>query len=206
MGTPGRCRSIFTVDVVNNSPQFKKSLKGAAAGNPCVYFYRNIECQNNAKFSICAVPSRGDAAATTWMVRGPGRPCLAITCLTNDPCCGRGVNATKPAMFQARLRTGWVPHRFSFAVDPLRSVFVVHDAPEKETAKAFMKTVRTDGAMDMDMLGKPGKIQMSVVEEFELRPRAEGLDGFAGTEYRTDAERGELMDPLMAAAAGLKTR
>ena len=102
LGEPGRCRSIFTVDVVNNSPVFKKALEGAAVGNPCAYFYRTIACQNNAKFS--------------------------------------------------------------FAVDPLRSVFVVCDAPDKKAAVAFMKTIRTDGAMDMDMLGKPGKIQMSVVE------------------------------------------
>lgn len=142
VGTEGRCRSVFAVDVVNNSPHFKKSLEGAANGNPCRYFYRNIECQNNAKFS--------------------------------------------------------------FAKDPWRSVFVVCDCPTAATAKAFMKTIRTDGAMDCDMLGKPGKIQMSVVEEFELRPKAPGLpDGFSGDEYRTDAARGELMDPLLAAAAGL---
>ena len=70
-----------------------------------------------------------------------------------------------------------------------------------------MKTVRTDGAMDMDMLGKPGKIQMSVVEEFELAPRAAAVcDGFVGTEYRSDAERDGLMGGLLAAAAGLKER
>ena len=143
LGEPGRCRSIFTVDVVNNSPVFKKALEGAAVGNPCAYFYRTIACQNNAKFS--------------------------------------------------------------FAVDPLRSVFVVCDAPDKKAAVAFMKTIRTDGAMDMDMLGKPGKIQMSVVEEFELAPKAPAAcGGFAGTEYRTDAERAELMGPLMAEAAAVK--
>ncbi len=145
LGAPGRCRSIFTVDVVNNSPHFKKALEAAAAGNPCAFFYRSIQCQNNAKFS--------------------------------------------------------------FAVDPLRSVFVVCDAADKKAAVAFMKTVRTDGAMDMDMLGKPGKIQMSVVEEFELAPRAAAVcDGFVGTEYRSDAERDGLMGGLLAAAAGLKER
>ena len=145
LGSPGRCRSIFTLDLVNNSPHFKRALEGATAGNPCAYFYRTIACQNNAKFS--------------------------------------------------------------FAVDPLRSVFVVCDAPDKKAAVAFMKTMRTDGAMDMDMLGKPGKVQMSVVEEFELAPFAPAVaDGFTGTEYRTDEDRAELMDPLMAAAAGITKR
>ena len=147
LGEPGRCRSIFTVDLVNNSPHFKKALEGAAAGNPCTYFYRNIACQNNAKFS--------------------------------------------------------------FAVDPLRSVFVVCDAPDRSSAVAFMKTVRTDGAMDYDMLGKVGKIQLSVVEEFELAafapPCVEG-GGFAGVEYQTDDDRTSLLGPLMAATAGVKTR
>ena len=58
LGQPGRCRSIFKVDVVNNSKQFTKSLKSAANGNPCVYFYRTIECQNNAKFSFAVDPWR----------------------------------------------------------------------------------------------------------------------------------------------------
>ena len=74
---------------------------------------------------------------------------------------------------------------------------------------AFMKTVRTDGAMDYDMLGKVGKIQLSVVEEFELAafapPCVEG-GGFAGVEYQTDDDRTSLLGPLMAATAGVKTR
>jgi hypothetical protein len=46
---------------------------------------------------------------------------------------------------------------------------------------------------------------MSVVEEFELAPKAPAAcGGFAGTEYRTDAERAELMGPLMAEAAAVK--
>ena len=61
--------------------------------------------------------------------------------------------------------------------------------------------------MDMDMLGKPGKIQMSVVEEFELAPFSDACaEGFVGTEYRTDEDRAELMGPLMAARAGVKKR
>jgi hypothetical protein len=77
LGAPGRCRSIVKVDVVNNSPQFAKSLQQAANGLPCAWFYRTIACQNNAKFS--------------------------------------------------------------FAVDPLRAVHAVCDAPDKKTAVAFMK-------------------------------------------------------------------
>ena len=41
-------------------------------------------------------PGRGDAAATTWIVRGPRRFCLAITRPADDPRRGRGVDATKP--------------------------------------------------------------------------------------------------------------
>lgn len=136
LGEPGRCRSIWKVDVVNNSKQFSKAIESAAAGMPCAFYYRTIACQNNAKFS--------------------------------------------------------------FAVDPWRAVYVVCDAPHKKAAVAYMKTIRTDGAMDMDMLGKPGKIQMTVVEEFEMAPKAKGLDGFAGTEYRTDADLAGLMDPFKA--------
>lgn len=146
LGAPGRCRSIVSLDLVNNSPHFKRSLEGACAGNPCAFFYRTIACQNNAKFS--------------------------------------------------------------FAVDPLRAVFVVCDAPDKKAAVAFMKTLRTDGSMDMDMLGKPGKIQMSVVEEFELGPFAPPVAeaSFVGAEYRTDEDRADLMGPLMEEAAGVKKR
>lgn len=144
LGTPGRCRSIFKVDVVNNSKQFTKSLKSAAGGNPCVYYYRTIECQNNAKFS--------------------------------------------------------------FAVDPWRAVYCICDAPDKKAAVAYMKTIRTDGAMDMDMLGKPGKIQLTVLEEFEMLPKAKsvGEEGsFGGTEYRTDQDLDELMNLFLAADAGV---
>uniref|UniRef100_A0A7S1FQH5 RWD domain-containing protein n=1 Tax=Corethron hystrix TaxID=216773 RepID=A0A7S1FQH5_9STRA len=142
VGEVGRRRAIFKIDVVNNSKQFVKSLRSAANGSPCAYFYRTIECQNNAKFS--------------------------------------------------------------FAVDPWRAVYCVCDAPDKKTAVDFMKTVRTDSAMDMDMLGKPGKIQMTVMEEFEMAPRAEAVGGdgfFEGTEYRTDVDLNGLMQHLMAAAA-----
>lgn len=146
LGRPGRRRSIFKVDVVNNSKQFSKSLKNAANGNPCVYFYRTIECQNNAKFS--------------------------------------------------------------FAVDPWRAVYCLCDAPNKSEAVDFMKTIRTDGAMDMDMLGKPGKIQLTVIEEFEMKPKAKNVNCnsgliFGGYEYRTDEDLDELMDPFLAAAAGV---
>jgi hypothetical protein len=144
LGEPGRCRSIFKLDVVNNSKQFTKSLKSASGGNPCVYFYRTIECQNNAKFS--------------------------------------------------------------FAVDPWRACYCLCDAPNKKEAVAFMKTIRTDGAMDMDMLGKPGKIQMTVIEEFEIAPKAKAVcdgDMFSGTEYRTDEDLDDLMNHLLAAVAGV---
>ena len=48
------------------------------------------------------------------------------------------------------------------------------------------------------------EIQLSVVEEFELKPKAAAVcDGFLGTEYRTDAERAALMGPMLAAAAGV---
>ena len=74
-----------------------------------------------------------------------------------------------------------------------------------------MKTMRTDGAMDYDMLGKISKVQLSVVEEFELAPFAplcveEGAGCFAGAEYRTDEDREALMGPLMASTAGVKKR
>jgi hypothetical protein len=144
LGQPGRCRSIFKVDVVNNSKQFTKSLKAAAAGNPCVYYYRTIECQNNAKFS--------------------------------------------------------------FAVDPWRAVYCICDAPDKKAAVEYMKTVRTDGAMDMDMLGKPGRIQLTVIEEFEMASKAKsvGEEGeCVGTEYRTDVDLNDLMDAFLAQSAGL---
>ena len=60
--------------------------------------------------------------------------------------------------------------------------------------------------MDCDMLGKPCKIQLTVLEEFEVAPRAKGVaDGFGGSEYRTDADLGELLGPFLAAAAGLDT-
>lgn len=146
LGQPGRCRSIFKVDVVNNSKQFTKSLKSAANGNPCVYLYRTIECQNNAKFS--------------------------------------------------------------FAVDPWRAVYCLCDAPTKKEAVEFMKTVRTDGAFDMDMLGKPGRIQLTVVEEFEMRPKAKNVNVegglvFEGNEYRTGEDLNELMNPFLAVVAGV---
>lgn len=144
LGEPGRCRSIFKVDVVNNSKQFTNSLRSAANGSPCAYFYRTIECQNNAKFS--------------------------------------------------------------FAKDPWRAVYCLCDAPDKKTAVDFMKTIRTDGGMDMDMLGKPGKIQMTVIEEFEMKPKANAVgedDGFNGTEYRTDKDLDELMNPFLASVASV---
>jgi hypothetical protein len=148
LGEAGRCRSIFKVDVVNNSKQFTNSLKSAANGSPCVYYYRTIECQNNAKFS--------------------------------------------------------------FAKDPWRAVYCLCDAPDKKAAVDFMKTIRTDGAMDMDMLGKPGKIQLTVLEEFEMAPKAksvcDGDDGgvdFSGTEYRTDKDLDDLMNPFLASTVGV---
>jgi len=57
-GTPGRCRTIFKIDVVNNSPNFAKSLKAATEGLSCIWFYRLIECQKNAKFSFAVDPFR----------------------------------------------------------------------------------------------------------------------------------------------------
>ena len=69
-----------------------------------------------------------------------------------------------------------------------------------------MKTVRTDGAMDMDMLGKPGRIQLTVLEEFEMAPKAKsvGTEGnFGGTEYKTDADLDGLLIQYLAAAAGV---
>jgi len=141
LGSPGRCRSIWKVDLVNNSPKFTKSLRSAAAGRPCIWFFRTIECQNNAKFS--------------------------------------------------------------FAVDPLRAVYVVCDSPDKKSAVEYMKTIRTDGDFDADMLGKPGKIQVTVVEEFEMAPRAAAVaDGFSSAEYRTDGDFDLLMNPYLAATAG----
>lgn len=140
LGQPGRCRSIFKVDVVNNSKQFANSLKSAAAGYPCHYWYRTIACQNNAKFS--------------------------------------------------------------FAVDPWRAVYCMQDAPDKKLAVEFLKTVRTDGGFDADMLGKPGKIALTVIEEFEMGAKAETTpEGFGGTEYRTDAELNEFMGPYLAKSA-----
>ena len=70
LGAPGRCRSIFTVDVVNNSPHFKKALEGAAAGNACAYFYRTIQCQNNAKFSFTQGLPEGDEERAGMNVTG----------------------------------------------------------------------------------------------------------------------------------------
>ena len=144
LGQPGRCRSIFKVEVVNNSKQFTKSLKQAANGNPYKYYYRTIECQNNAKFSA--------------------------------------------------------------AVDPWRACFVVCDAPTKEEAKSFMKTVRTGNDMDMNMLGKPDKIQLTVIEEFELAPKAKSIcsddeNGLEGSEYRTTEGLDGMMNPFLAVVA-----
>jgi hypothetical protein len=146
LGQPGRCRSIFKVEVVNNSKQFTKSLKSAANGNPYKYYYRTIECQNNAKFSA--------------------------------------------------------------AVDPWRACFVVCDAPTKEDAKSFMKTVRTGNDMDMNMLGKPDKIQLTVIEEFELAPKAKSIcsddeNGLEGSEYRTTEGLDDMMNPFLAVVAGV---
>merc|ERR1712187_464523 len=140
LGEPGRCRTIFKMDVVNNSPHFTKSMKAATEGMSCIWFYRTIECQKNAKFS--------------------------------------------------------------FAVDPFRSVFCIVDAQDKKTAGEFVKNLRTDGSFDLDMLGKPCKLQFSMVEEFEVAPKAKGVpDGFSSTEYRTDEDFDALMNPLKAAVA-----
>ena len=66
------------------------------------------------------------------------------------------------------------------------------------------KALRTDGDMDCDMLGKPCRIQMTVIEEFEMAPKADAVpDGFSGAEYRTDEDLGRLMGPYLAATAGL---
>eukprot|EP00929_Paragymnodinium_shiwhaense_P089736 TRINITY_DN49918_c0_g1_i1.p1 TRINITY_DN49918_c0_g1~~TRINITY_DN49918_c0_g1_i1.p1 ORF type:complete len:274 (-),score=21.26 TRINITY_DN49918_c0_g1_i1:59-880(-) len=145
VGSPGRCRSIFKVDLVNNSPVFTKNLKSICNGLPCIWYYRTIGVQNNAKFS--------------------------------------------------------------FAVDPLRAVYVLVDAPDKKGAVEFMKSIRTTGDVDMDMLGKPTKIQLTVVEEFELAARAEGLpEGFSSEEYRTDEDLDGLMNGFLAANAGIKQK
>lgn len=146
VGQPGRCRSIFKVEVVNNSKQFTKSLKSAVNGNPYKYYYRTIECQNNAKFSA--------------------------------------------------------------AVDPWRACYVVCDAPTKKEATDFMKTVRTGNDMDMNMLGKPDKIQLTVIEEFELAPKAPPIihndhKGTEGSEYRTTEGLDEMMNPFLAVVAGV---
>merc|ERR1712151_1066181 len=58
LGEPGRCRTIFKIEVVNNSPNFTKSLKSATTGLACSWFYRTIECQKNAKFSFAVDPYR----------------------------------------------------------------------------------------------------------------------------------------------------
>eukprot|EP00933_Yihiella_yeosuensis_P007401 TRINITY_DN112416_c0_g1_i1.p1 TRINITY_DN112416_c0_g1~~TRINITY_DN112416_c0_g1_i1.p1 ORF type:complete len:269 (-),score=60.04 TRINITY_DN112416_c0_g1_i1:13-819(-) len=145
LGEPGRCRSIFKLDLVNNSPIFTKKLKEAANGRPCTWFYRTIGVQNNAKFS--------------------------------------------------------------FAVDPLRAVYVVCDSPDKKSASEFMKTVRTEMGMDMDMLGKPGKLQVVVVEEFEMARKTKMVDeegGYTSSEYTTDESFNVLMDPLLAANCAVK--
>mmetsp|Transcript_22807 Transcript_22807/g.40762 ORF Transcript_22807/g.40762 Transcript_22807/m.40762 type:complete len:264 (-) Transcript_22807:54-845(-) len=145
LGEPSRCRDIFKVEVVNNSPQFSKSLKQAANGRPCMWFFRTIQCQNNAKFS--------------------------------------------------------------FAVNPLRAVFVICDSPDKKSASEFMKGIRTDSDMDCDMLGKPGKIQMTLLEDFEMAPKAQALpDGFSGSEYRTDEDLAVEMAPFMAAVGAIKLK
>mmetsp|Transcript_12579 Transcript_12579/g.33799 ORF Transcript_12579/g.33799 Transcript_12579/m.33799 type:complete len:264 (+) Transcript_12579:103-894(+) len=145
LGQPGRCRSIFKVELVNNSPVFSKSLKSCVNGLPCIWFFRTIGVQNNAKFS--------------------------------------------------------------FAVDPLRAVYCIVDAPDKKSAGEFMKSIRTTGDVDCDMLGKPCKIQLTVVEEFEMAPKATAVpDGFSGAEYRTDEDLDELMNPFKAAAAGLPAK
>lgn len=142
LGQPGRCRSIFKMDVVNNSPHFSKSLQQATPGLPCIWFYRTIECTKNAKFS--------------------------------------------------------------FAVTPYRSVYCIVDAPDKKTAVEFMKDIRTDSSFDLDMLGKPCKLQMSVVEEFEMKPKAKGVpEGFSSVEYRTTEDFDKLMTPYNMATAGV---
>lgn len=145
LGVKGRYRSIFKVEVVNNSPQFSKALKASANGRPLVWFWRAIECQNNAKFS--------------------------------------------------------------FAVDPRRAVYVVCDSPDKASAAEFMKGIRTDSDMDCDMLGKPGKIQMTVVEEFEMAPKADEIpDGVNNFEYKTVEDLDGMLNPYLAAVAECKKK
>lgn len=142
LGKPGRCRSIFKMDVVNNSPHFSKSLTQCTTGLPCIWFYRTIECTKNAKFS--------------------------------------------------------------FAVTPYRAVYCIVDAPHKKAAVEFMKDIRTDGSFDLDMLGKPCKLQMSVVEEFEMKAKAKGVpEGFSSVEYRTTEDFDKLMDPYNMKTAGV---
>lgn len=56
------------------------------------------------------------------------------------------------------------------------------------------------------VLGKPGKIQLTVIEEFEMKPKAKNVNGagglvFEGYEYRTDEDLNELMNPFIAATA-----
>lgn len=142
LGTPGRCRAIFKVDIVNNSPHFTKSLKQCTGGLQCIWFYRTIECTKNAKFS--------------------------------------------------------------FAVNPFRAVYCIVDTPDKKSATVFMKDLRTDNSFDLDMLGKPCKLQMNVVEEFEMKPKAKGVpDGFSSVNYRTAEDFDKLMDQYKEAVAGV---
>lgn len=142
LGQPGRFRSVLKIDIVNNSPNFTKSLASSTAGLPCVWFYRTIECTTNAKFS--------------------------------------------------------------FAKTPFRAVYVIIDAPDKKSAADFMKNIRTDNSFDLDMLGKPCKLQMSVVEEFEMKPKAKGVpDGCESVEYRTTEDFAALMGPYNMETAGV---
>jgi hypothetical protein len=83
--------------------------------------------------------------------------------------------------------------KFSAAVDPWRGVYVLLDAPSKKEGVEFMKTVRTDGAMDWDMLGKPAKISLTVIEEFEIKAKGIGLEGFEGVDYNTEPDLEESM-------------
>ena len=71
-----------------------------------------------------------------------------------------------------------------------------------------MKTVRTGNDMDMNMLGKPDKIQLTVIEEFELAPKAPPIihndhKGTEGSEYRTTEGLDEMMNPFLAVVAGV---
>lgn len=95
-------------------------------------------------------------------------------------------------------------------MDPWCAVYCLCDAPTKKEAVELMKTVRTDGAFDIDMLGKPGRIQLTVVEEFEMRPKAKNVNvagglglGIGGYEYRTGEDLNELMNPFLAIVAGV---